>query len=75
MKLGTAFMKMMDLHAAYASSAFSFVLGNSMYRRLLKEYNAVNYREEVLISFYRNAENFKTMEIVQVGYLRATSRT
>jgi cation transport regulator ChaB len=68
LKLGEAFMQMMRLPAAYSSSSFSFVLGNAMYRRLIKEYNAVNYQEDVLISFYRNAENFKTLEIIQVGY-------
>ncbi len=68
LKLGEAFMSMMRLPAAYSTNTFSFVLGNSMYRRLIKEYNAVNYREDALISFYRNAENFKTLEIIQVGY-------
>jgi hypothetical protein len=68
LKLGEAFMQMMHLPAAYSTSTFSFVLGNSMYRRLLKEYKAVNYQEEALISYYRNAENFKNMEIIQVGY-------
>jgi len=67
-KLGGAFMNMMRLPAAYSMNSFSFVLGNSMYRRLIKEYNAVNYREDALISYYRNAENFKTLEIIQVGY-------
>jgi len=68
LKLGEAFMEMMRLPAAYSSNSFSFVLGNAMYRRLIKEYKAVNYMEEALISFYRSAENFKTMEIIQVGY-------
>jgi hypothetical protein len=67
-RLGEKFMNMMRLPASYSTSSFSFVLGNSMYRRLLKEYLRVNYREDALISFYRNAENFKTMEIIQVGY-------
>lgn len=67
-ELGEAFMEVMGLPAAYSTASFSFVLGNAMYRRLIKEYNSVNYREDVLISYYRNAENFKTMEIVQVGY-------
>jgi len=67
-KLGEAFMQMMQLPAAYSTSSFSFALGNSMHRRLIREYNAVNYREDALISFYRNAENFKTLEIIQVGY-------
>jgi hypothetical protein len=68
LKLGEAFMEMMRLPAAYSSTSFSFVLGNSMYRRLIKEYNAVDYREDILISYIRNAENFKTLEIIQVGY-------
>lgn len=68
-KLGEAFMNMMRLPAAYSSTSFSFALGNSMYRRLIKEYRAVDYREDALISYYRNAENFKNMEIIQVGYL------
>ncbi len=67
-KLGEAFMNLMRLPAAYSSTAFSFVLGNSMYRRLIKEYKAVEYNEDILFSFIRNAENFKTLEIVQVGY-------
>jgi len=69
LKLGEAFMNMMRLPAAYSSSSFSFALGNSMYRRLIKEYKTVDYREDALISYYRNAENFKNMEIIQVGYL------
>jgi cation transport regulator ChaB len=68
LKLGEAFMQMMQLPAAYSSSSFSFVLGVSMYKRLLREYNAVKYREEALISFVRNAENFKLMEIIGIGY-------
>jgi transcriptional regulator with XRE-family HTH domain len=68
LKLGEEFMQMMRLPAAYSTSTFSFVLGNAMYRRLIKEYKAVDYREDALISFYRNADNFKTMEIIQVGY-------
>jgi hypothetical protein len=67
-KLGRAFMEFMRLPAAYSTSSFSFVLGNSLYRRLLKEYMAVDYRENVLLSFVRNAPDFRTMEIIQVGY-------
>jgi transcriptional regulator with XRE-family HTH domain len=67
--LGEDFMQLMRLPAAYSSNSFSFVLGNSMYRRLIKEYKVPNYMEEALISYYRNAENFKTLEIIQVGYL------
>jgi hypothetical protein len=68
LRLGEKFMNMMRLPAAYSTSSFSFVLGTSMYRRLLKEYLRVNYREDALLSFIRNADNFKLMEIIQVGY-------
>jgi hypothetical protein len=67
-KLGEKFMEMMRLPAAYSTSSFTYVLGNSMYRRLVKEYKAGEYNEDVLFSYIRNAENFKTMEIIQVGY-------
>jgi transcriptional regulator with XRE-family HTH domain len=67
-RLGEEFMDAMRLPAAFSSNSFSFVLGNSMYRRLIKEYKIPNYMEEALISYYRNAENFKTLEIIQVGY-------
>jgi transcriptional regulator with XRE-family HTH domain len=67
-ELRLGFMQMMRLPAAYSSASFSFVAGNSMYRRLIKEYRAVEYREDILFSYFRNAENFKTLEIIQVGY-------
>lgn len=67
-KLGLAFTQMMRLPAAYASNTFSFVLGNTMYRRLLREYRAVDFREDILFSYIRNAQDFKTMEIIKVGY-------
>jgi len=67
-RLGAAFMQMMNLPAAYASTSFSFVLGVSMFKRLLKEYKRVDYREDALISFKKNALDFKTQEIISVGY-------
>jgi hypothetical protein len=67
-KLGEALMQFMKLPAAYASNSFTYVLGNSMYRRLLREYRAVDYKEDILFSFIRNAADFKTMEIIQIGY-------
>ena len=67
-KLGEKFMEMMRLPAAYSTVSFTYVLGNSMYRRLIKEYLAVEYLENILFSYIRNAENFKTMEIIQIGY-------
>lgn len=66
--LGEKLMGMMKLSAAYSSSSFSFVLGNSLYRRLAKIYQALNYNEDILVSFFRNATDFKAMEIIQIGY-------
>lgn len=65
---GEEFMKFMRLPAAYSSKSFTYVLGNSMYRRLIQDYKAVTYSEDVLISLKRNAENFKTLESVHIGY-------
>jgi len=68
LKLGTALMEMMRLPAAYSSASFSFVLGTSMYRRLIQEYRSVDYGEGNLISYRRNARDFKTMESILIGY-------
>lgn len=68
LKLGESIMGMMRLPAAYASNSFTYVLGNSMYRRLVREYREVDYKEDILVSYNRNAQDFKTMEIIMVGY-------
>ena len=67
-KLGEAIMEMLRLPAAYSSSSFSFVLGTSMYRRLVQDYKGVDYGEQVLVSYARRAVDFKTMESIRVGY-------
>lgn len=68
LRLGAALMEMMRLPAAYASSSFTYVLGNSMYRRGVQEYRAPNYFEDALISYRRNARDFRTLESVLIGY-------
>ena len=67
-QLGQAFMEFMRLPAAYATSSFSFALGNTMYRRMVQDYNGINFDEGSLISFKRNARDFRTIEAVRVGY-------
>lgn len=67
-KLGEAFMQMRRLPAGYSTNTFSFALENTWGRRLIKEYKRVDYREDALISYFRNAVDFKTMEIIGVGY-------
>jgi len=68
LKMGEEMMKMLRLPAAYSSASFSYVLGNSMYRRLIQDYRAVDYGEQFLVSYKRDAKDFKTMESINVGY-------
>ncbi len=68
LKFGQAYMEMMRLPAAYSSSSFSFLLGTSMYRRIVQDYHAVDFGEQILISYIRRAVDFKTMESIRVGY-------
>lgn len=67
-RLAASYMEMMRLPAAYVSSSFTYLLGTSMYRRLVQDYKAVNYGEDILISYIRRAVDFKTMESIRVGY-------
>lgn len=67
-RLGAAYMEMMRLPAAFASTTFTYALGNTLYRRLVQEYKAVDYNEQALISFMRNAKDFRTMESIRIGY-------
>lgn len=57
-----------SMQAAYGSGSFTFVLGNSLYRRLIQDYKAVEYFEDILVSYYRNAQDFRTLESINVGY-------
>ena len=67
-KLGESFMQWMRLPAAFSSSTFQYALGNTMYRRLVAEYKAVNYGEEYLVSYERNAPDFRPQNSILVGY-------
>lgn len=49
------------------SSTFSFVLGNTMGRRLVAVYKAMAYLEELLISIKKPVKDFRTQEAVLVG--------
>lgn len=66
--LGETFMAFMRLPAAYASNTFSYVLGNTLYRRMIQDYRAPGFGEDALISYKRNAKDFRTMESVRIGY-------
>lgn len=49
------------------SGTFSFVIGNSLGRRLVGIYKAMAYLEELLISIKKPVKDFRTQEAVLVG--------
>jgi len=52
---------------ALTSAAFPYILGTSMYRRLIQDYKARNWGWEKFCTT-GSAENFKTQESIRVGY-------
>jgi hypothetical protein len=69
-RLNAAFCEYMNLSAAFSTASFAFALGNTLYRRLIKAYKAVDFSEDILISYKRNAKDFKTLESVRIGYFQ-----
>lgn len=59
-----------DLRAAQDinSGTFAFVLGNTLGRRLVKDYLAVDFGESLLISIRKSVKDFRTQEAVLIGY-------
>jgi hypothetical protein len=59
------------LVAAYGSTSFSYVLGNTLYRRLVQDYREMpDYGLSLIVgNNIRNARDFRTMESVRVGYI------
>ncbi|MHC1726504.1 MAG: ChaB family protein [Syntrophobacteraceae bacterium] len=59
-----------DLRAAQdiTSLTFGFVMGNTLARRLVKDYMLLDYGENMLISISKAVKDFKTQEAVLVGY-------
>ncbi len=54
--------------AAMDTSSFSYILGNTMYRRLIADYLEQTYGTERLISTKRRAADYKQMESIRVSY-------
>lgn len=50
------------------SGTFSFALGNTMSRRLIMDYRAMDFQENLLISSRKSVKDFKTQEVVNLGY-------
>ncbi|HRR40144.1 MAG TPA: hypothetical protein P5244_02810 [Syntrophales bacterium] len=58
------------LQAAYGSATFAYVLGNTLYRRMVADYREIaDYGVSRLVgSNIRNAKDFRPMESVRIGY-------
>ena len=50
-----------------SSATFTYVLGNTLGRRLVSAYRDFKYREELLISIKKPVKDFRTQEAVMVG--------
>jgi hypothetical protein len=59
-----------DLRAAQdiTSATFAFAIGNTLHRRLIKDYREANFQEDLLISIRKPVPDFKTQEAIKVGY-------
>jgi hypothetical protein len=58
------------LRAAYGSTTFSYVLGNTLYRRLVQDYREMSDMgvSRLVGNNIRNARDFRTMESIRIGY-------
>ena len=58
------------LQAAYGSATFAYVLGNTLYRRMVSDYREIpDYGVSRIVGpNVRNAVDFRTMESVHIGY-------
>lgn len=57
------------LRAAFTSTTFSYALGNSLYRRLVRDYKeAPDFGVSRLVSEKRNAKDFRSLESIRVAY-------
>jgi hypothetical protein len=58
------------MQAAYGLASFSYVLGNTLYRRLVSDYREwTDYGVSRLVgNNYRNAVDFRNMESILIGY-------
>ena len=58
------------MQAAYGSGSFDYVMGNTLYRRMVQDYKEISdYGVGRLVGpNIRNARDFRTMESVRIGY-------
>ena len=59
-----------DLRAAQdiTSTTFTYLLTNTMNRRLVSDYRMTDFKEDLLISIRKPVKDFRTQEAVNVGY-------
>jgi cation transport regulator ChaB len=59
-----------DLRASQdiTSATFSYILGNTLSRRLVKDYRGADFQENLLISSRKPVKDFRQQEAVMVGY-------
>jgi hypothetical protein len=59
-----------DLRASMdiTSATFSYLLGNTLGRRMVRDYREMNYQEDLLISLRKPVKDFRQQEAVKVGY-------
>ena len=50
------------------SGTFTFLLGNTLGRRMVNDYRMYDFAEDLLISIRKPAKDFRTQEAVMVGY-------
>jgi hypothetical protein len=58
----------MRASADITSTTFAYALGNTLHRRLIKDYREANFQEDLLISIRKPVKDFKLQEAVAVGY-------
>lgn len=58
------------MQAAFGSATFSFVLGNTLYRRLVQDYKEASDLgvSRLVGGNIRNARDFRTLESIRIGY-------
>src|SRR4030042_3534141 len=54
--------------ADITSQTFTYVLGNTMHRRIVQTYRQADWGENLLISTKKNTKDFRTQEAILMGY-------
>jgi len=63
-RVASEFRALQDL----TTGTFSYLLGDTLNRRLVKEYSATDYQENLLISARKSVSDYRSQEAVMTGY-------